>query len=67
MCGMLGIWYSRQAKNARLAQLVEHHIDIVGVTGSSPVSRTFIQKAGSLSGFLYVQSPGLERFGLLFQ
>lgn len=30
----LGIVY------ARLAQLVERHIDIVEVTGSSPVSRT---------------------------
>lgn len=25
---------------ARLAQLVEHHIDIVGVAGSSPAPRT---------------------------
>ena len=25
---------------ARLAQLVEHHLDTVGVTGSSPVPRT---------------------------
>ena len=25
---------------ARLAQLVEHYLDTVGVTGSSPVSRT---------------------------
>ena len=26
--------------HARLAQLVEHHIDIVGVVGSSPAPRT---------------------------
>ena len=28
------------SQHARLAQLVERHIDIVEVTGSSPVSRT---------------------------
>lgn len=36
---------------ARLAQLVEHHIDIVGVTGSSPVSRTFMKILGLVPSF----------------
>jgi hypothetical protein len=27
-------------RDARLAQLVEHYLDTVGVTGSSPVLRT---------------------------
>ena len=29
-------------RNARLAQLVEHYLDTVGVTGSSPVLRTIL-------------------------
>ena len=33
---MFGLKYTY----ARLAQLVERHIDVVDVTGSSPVSRT---------------------------
>ncbi len=49
---------------ARLAQLVEHHIDIVGVTGSSPVSRTR-RKTPEKGVFLSrVRDTGLERFSI---
>jgi hypothetical protein len=30
------------SSGARLAQLVEHYLDTVGVTGSSPVPRTIL-------------------------
>ncbi len=47
--------------HARLAQLVEHHIDIVGVTGSSPVSRTFSKNSQTLCLAILLNSrPGLE-------
>ena len=32
--------FDKNLINGRLAQLVAHHIDIVGVAGSSPVSPT---------------------------
>lgn len=32
--------FDETLENGRLAQLVAHHIDIVGVAGSSPVSPT---------------------------
>ena len=32
----------KSLRDARLAQLVEHYLDTVGVTGSSPVLRTIL-------------------------
>ena len=38
---------------AALAQLVEHMLDVHGVTGSSPVPRTKIPTAERLPGFFF--------------
>ena len=45
----------KSLRDARLAQLVEHYLDTVGVTGSSPVLLTILSStlaSPSLAGFL---------------
>ena len=46
-------WVNIAMFSARLAQLVEHMLDVHGVTGSSPVPRTKIPAAFRLSGFFF--------------
>lgn len=51
LCATIGI-------HERLVQLVERHVDIVEVVGSSPISLTIIEKSSdiSLGIFLLVNS-----------
>ena len=55
---------------ARLAQLVEHMLDVHGVTGSSPVPRTIVKSSGiSRVPELFVilpkcASPGFDQMSL---
>ena len=49
---------------ARLAQLVEHMLDVHGVTGSSPVPRTIVKSPGiSWVPGLFVILPKCASFG----
>ena len=49
---------------ARLAQLVEHMLDVHGVTGSSPVPRTIVKSSGiSWVPGLFVILPKCASFG----
>ena len=49
---------------ARLAQLVEHMLDVHGVTGSSPVPRTIVKSPGiSWVPGLFVILPKYTSFG----
>ena len=49
---------------ARLAQLVEHMLDVHGVTGSSPVPRTIVKSPGiSWVPGLFVVLPKCASYG----
>ena len=47
----------------RLAQLVEHLLDVQEVTGSSPVPSTTIPRPFGLGIFFVVDGTGLEQGG----
>ena len=53
-------WGNISSLSARLAQLVEHMLDVHGVTGSSPVPRTMVKSPETItvSGLFVILTNG---------